>query len=89
MNAAGYDLNAAGGEDVDVSYEGVHDTIDVNYNVSLDLVNVPSNLNTGQLLDVLTDKSFLERFVGSRDFQSIDARVKSRINARNSRAYGR
>ena len=89
LNAAGYDLNAAGGEDVDVSYEGVHDTIDVNYNISLDLVNVPSNLNTGQLLDVLTDKSFLERFVGSRDFQSIDARVKSRINARNSRAYGR
>ena len=89
LNAAGYDLNAAGGADVEVSYEGVHDTIDVNYNISLDLVNVPSHISTGQLLDVMQDKSFLERFVGSRDFQTIDAKVKSRISARNSRAIGR
>ena len=89
LNAAGYDLNAAGGADVTYVNEGTHDTIDVNYNISLDLVNVPSHISTGQLLDVMQDKSFLERFVGSRDFQTIDAKVKSRISARNSRAIGR
>ena len=89
LNAAGYDLNAAGGADVTYVNEGTHDTIDVNYNISLDLVNVPSHISTGQLLDVMQDKSFLERFVGSRDFQTIDAKVKSRISARNSRAVGR
>jgi len=89
LNAAGYELNAAGGEDVTYVNEGTHDTIDVNYNVSLDLQNIPSHISTSQLLDVMQDKSFLERFVGSRDFQTIDAKVKSRINARNSRAVGR
>ena len=79
LNAAGYDLNAAGG--ADVTY--------VNESISLDLVNVPGHISTGQLLDVMQDKSFLERFVGSRDFQTIDAKVKSRISARNSRAVGR
>ena len=96
-NAAGFDLNAAGFElpesasnsNVEVSYTGTHDTIDVNYNVSLDLLNVPSHINTNDLLNVMQDKSFLERFVGSRDFQTIDAKVKSRIDARNSRAIGR
>jgi len=89
LNAAGYELNAAGGADVTYVNEGTHDSIDVNYNVSLDLQNVPAHINTTQLLNVMQDKSFLERFVGSRDFQTIDAKVKSRIDARNSRAIGR
>ena len=89
LNAAGFELNAAGGADVTYVNEGTHDSIDVNYNVSLDLQNVPAHINTTQLLNVMQDKSFLERFVGSRDFQTIDAKVKSRIDARNSRAIGR
>ena len=100
-NAAGYDLNAAGYElpentssstttgNTQSNVVEYHDVIDVNYNVSLDLRNVPGHINTTQLLNVMQDKSFLERFVGSRDFQTIDAKVKSRINARNSRAIGR
>ena len=95
--AAGFDLNAAGFElpvnnvssesSVPVVSEN-HDVIDVNYNISIDLQNVPSNMSTGQLLAVMEDKSFLERFVNNRDFQSIDAKVKARINQKNSRARG-
>ena len=71
--AAGYDLNAAGYElpentssstttgNTQSNVVEYHDVIDVNYNVSLDLRNVPGHINTTQLLNVMQDKSFLER----------------------------
>ena len=59
--------------------------IEDNVNVTLDLQNVPSTINTDQLISALQDRSVLSAIAGNRDFQSIDANVKKRISLRNAR----
>ena len=83
-NTAGFDLGSSSG-----SSSEHHETIDVNYNISLDLSSVPGGMNTTELINALTDKTVLAALTGNRDFQTLDAKVKSRINQKNSRAYGR
>ena len=65
-----------------------HDTLDVNYNISLDLTNVPAGMSSGELITALTDKSVLAALTGNRDFQELDAKVKSRIVSKQTRARG-
>ena len=60
----------------------------MNYNINLDLSGVPGGMNTTELINALTDKNVLAALTGNRDFQSLDAKVKSRINQKNSRARG-
>lgn len=63
--------------------------IEDNINLNLDLKNVPSNINTSQLIEALTNQNVLNALVDNRDFQDLDARVKQRINLKNTRARGR
>ena len=93
-NTAGFDLGDTAGFDLgsssgNTSSSENHETIDVNYNISLDLSSVPGGMNTTELINALTDKNVLAALTGNRDFQTLDAKVKSRINQKNSRAYGR
>ena len=60
--------------------------IEDNINLTLDLKNVPANINTAQLIAALQDKEVLSALVNNRDFQSIDAQVKQRISLKNSRS---
>ena len=60
--------------------------IEDNINLTLDLKNVPSNISTAQLIEALNNKEVLNALVNNRDFQSIDAQVKQRINLKNSRS---
>lgn len=91
-NTAGFDLGDTAGFDLGSSSGSGssenHETIDVNYNISLDLSSVPGGMNTTELINALTDKNVLAALTGNRDFQSLDAKVKSRINQKNSRARG-
>ena len=63
--------------------------IEDNINLNLDLKNVPSNINTSQLIEALTNQDVLNALVDNRDFQDLDARVKQRLNLKNVRARGR
>jgi hypothetical protein len=63
--------------------------INDNINLSLDLRNVPSHINTGQLIEALSDKNVLSAIANNRDFQDIDAKVKQRISLKTGRARGR
>ena len=60
--------------------------IEDNINLTLDLKNVPANINTAQLIEALNNREVLNALVNNRDFQSIDAQVKQRINLKNSRS---
>ena len=88
---------AYGGEDLtplsqvgSIEKMEIHTTNDVN--LSLDLKNVPSNIDenvlSNALVESLTDKSVLSVLVNNNDFQSLDNRAKARILARNNRARG-
>ena len=87
---------AYGGEDLTPSQVSsiekmeIHTTNDVN--LSLDLKNVPNNIDEtvlrNALVESLTDKSVLSVLVNNSDFQSLDNRAKSRLLARNNRARG-
>ena len=87
---------AYGGEDLtstqvrSIEKMEIHTTNDVN--LSLDLKNVPSNIDENllrvALVESLTDKSVLSVLVNNNDFQSLDNRAKARILARNNRARG-
>jgi hypothetical protein len=63
-------------------------TIEDNINLNLDLSNVPSHIDTNTLINALTDKNVLTALTGNRDFQNLDAKVKSRINLKTNRARG-
>ena len=63
--------------------------INDNINLSLDLRNVPSHINTGDLIEALSDKNVLSAIANNRDFQDIDAKVKQRISLKTGRARGR
>ena len=87
---------AYGGEDLtstqvrSIEKMEIHTTNDVN--LSLDLKNVPNNIDENvlrnALVESLTDKSVLSVLVNNNDFQSLDNRAKARILARNNRARG-
>ena len=63
--------------------------INDNLNLTLDLRNVPAHINTGQLIEALSDKNVLSAIAQNRDFQELDARVKQKINLKTGRARGR
>ena len=90
----GADL-AYGGEDLTTtSYttEEMKVTIDQNLNLSLDLANVPSNIDENRLYDIvgeaMTSKEFIQALANNNDFQSVDRKVKARISAKSRRARG-
>ena len=63
-------------------------TVDINQNVTLDLVNVPAQIDTPTLIRMLNNKDVLNSLVTNRDFQSLDAKVKERINYKVNRSRG-
>jgi hypothetical protein len=63
--------------------------INDNLNLTLDLRNVPSHINTGQLIEALSDRNVLSAIAQNRDFQELDARVKQKISLKTGRARGR
>lgn len=63
-------------------------TVDINQNVTLDLANVPSHIDTNSLIGALQNRDVLRALVENRDFQSIDAQVKERINYKVNRSRG-
>ena len=95
---------ARGGEDLGGAYGGVdlpfnnttytNGTLKVtnDVNLTLDLRNVPSNIDEttlkNALLEGLTNKEVLSTLVNNNDFQTLDKRAKDRIMMRNNRARG-
>ena len=67
-------------------------TVDQNLNLSLDLANVPSNIDENRLYDIvgeaMTSKEFIQALAQNNDFQSVDRKVKARISAKSRRARG-
>lgn len=63
-------------------------TITKDINLTLDLINVPSNIDTQTLINALTDKSVLYALTGSNDFQTLDAKAKNRLALKQGRARG-
>ena len=86
FEAAGFE--AAGFETTTSNPTEHHETIDVNYNISLDLNNVPGGMSSTDLINALTNRDVLTALTGNRDFQTLDAKVKARINAKSNRARG-
>ena len=80
---AGYDF--AGGE---ISVSDNHQTLDVNYNINLDLSGVPAGMSTNELINALTNREVLSALTGNRDFQTLDAKVKGRMAGQVGRARG-
>lgn len=62
--------------------------VEYTVNLNLDLENVPTHINTGDLINALSDKKVITALTGNRDFQDMDAKVKSRIRSKTSRAKG-
>ena len=54
----------------------------------MNLENVPSHIDTGALISMLNNKEVIRAFVENRDFQSIDAQVKQRLNWKVNRSRG-
>jgi hypothetical protein len=62
--------------------------IEDNINLTLDLQNVPTNISTNQLIEGLQNKNVLNALVTNRDFQTLDATVKQKINLKAKRSRG-
>ena len=60
--------------------------IEDNINLTLDLRNVPRHIDTDSLIVALSDKNVLNAIASNRDFQSIDANVKRKLNLKNARS---
>ena len=83
---------AMGGEPLigsNASYTTGSQSVDVNHNITLDLVNVPAQIDTNTLITMLKDPTVLRAFTSNPDFQSLDAKVKERLNLKQIRARGR
>ena len=83
---------AMGGEPLigsNTSYSTGSQSVDVNHNITLDLVNVPAQIDTQTLIGMLRDPTVLRALTSSPDFQSLDAKVKERLNLKQIRARGR
>ena len=63
-------------------------TVDVQENVVLDLKNVPAHIDSGTLIDMLSDRSVLKALTGNKDFQELDNRIKEELLAKSLRATG-
>ena len=97
-SAGDYEFNIYGDSDVtslidsgDSIVHTVDDsklTVDVNNNVRLDLANVPAHIDTGTLVEMMKDKKVLKALTSNPDFQSLDARVKERLNFKYNRSRG-
>lgn len=84
--------SAMGGEPLiggSASYSTSSQSVDVNHNITLDLVNVPAQIDTQTLIGMLRDPTVLRALTSSPDFQSLDAKVKERLNLKQIRARGR
>ena len=84
--------SAMGGEPLigsNTSYTTGSQSVDVNHNITLDLVNVPAQIDTNTLISMLRDPTVLRALTSSPDFQSLDAKVKERLNLKQIRARGR
>ena len=57
-------------------------------NLVLDLRNVPSDIDENRLYDIMSSKEFIQALAQNNDFQVMDRKVKSRINAKSRRARG-
>ena len=87
----GYDL-AYGGEDLIYTADTMKIDMKQDINLSLDLANVPSNIDENRLYDIvgeaMTSKEFIQALAQNNDFQSVDRKVKARISAKSRRARG-
>ena len=63
-------------------------TVEHNLNVSLDLRNVPSGVDTDTLIGALTDRRVLNELVNNSDFQLLDGKAKERLNLKIARSRG-
>lgn len=72
-----------------VGYSTGNQSIDVNHNITLDLVNVPAQIDTNTLISMLRDPTVLRALTGNPDFQTLDARVKEKLNLKQIRSRGR
>ena len=63
-------------------------TVEHNLNVSLDLQNVPSGVDTDVLIGALTDRRVLSALTESSDFQLLDGKAKERLNLKVARSRG-
>ena len=94
--AAGGDMPSAYGGDIvpaNVEYtRSGNSTVTVEGEVTerliLDFQNVPSHIDTNQLIEVMQDRRVLESIARNRDFQSIDSKVKNEIIGKSKRYYG-
>jgi hypothetical protein len=88
----GADL-AYGGEDLTTyTTEEMKVSMTQDINLSLDLSNVPTNVDEERLYDIvgeaMTSKEFIQALANNNDFQSVDRKVKARISAKSRRARG-
>jgi hypothetical protein len=79
--------DARGGETIS-SDSGETLTVDINHNIKLDLANVPVHIDTNTLIKMLSDREVIRAFVENQDFQSIDAKIKERLNFKVNRSRG-
>ena len=63
-------------------------TVDHNLNISLDLKNVPSGMDSDTLIAALTDRKVLSALTGNSDFQLFDGKAKERLNLKVNRSRG-
>ena len=93
---AGGDMPSAYGGDIvpaNVEYtRSGNSTVTVEGEVTerliLDFQNVPSHIDTNELIRAMQDKKVLESIARNRDFQSIDSKVKNEIIGKSKRYYG-
>ena len=92
-------VNSPAGGDFEWSYYGDSDVmasggettssnLDINHKITLDLENVPSQIDTPTLINALQDKKVLKALTSNPDFQSLDANVKNKLNLKVNRARG-
>lgn len=85
-HAAGGDIIPASG--MIISEDNSKLEVDHNLNVTLDLSNVPSHIDTGMLIGALTDRKVLRALTESSDFQLLDGQAKEKLNLRVNRSRG-
>jgi phage-related protein len=93
--AGGEDLESTTNQSVSISngeytlkIEDKPIIIEDNIKLTLDLINVPTHISTNDLINGLRSKKVLQALTSNRDFQELDMKVKSRIDARSGRMRG-
>lgn len=62
--------------------------IKVEYDINLNLIDVPTHISARDLINGLRDKTVIASLTGNKDFQDADLKVKSRIRSKTSRQRG-